>query len=299
MDRLKKIIVFVLTILATIMIGVLLFVYINRPLEYSIESGFACYNNKGILNRTEYSFESFINENNQFEIGVDVYNYNQRKVKYELVVLVNYKQQMFEIEGNNKKTQKFEVKENKKKRIQLILSKAVFKYSINDFMVIVRQDIDLYSADNELVSDSNTVCRHYLIKCKKENNSYEKKVKINCQNIDNVDGEAKLKRVNGSNNLQIYASTNEKLKFKLKLKAMDMRINYVLVCLMNGNQAKFNDSLCQKINKTNTNIEINTPQKKGKYEFEILCIPDLLGCKNCEYKDIEIVSANRYTIQVE
>ena len=268
--------------------------------EYSVHSGMKVSNLKGMLELKNNSIDNFLDKDNNIKIDFEIYNYNDRKVKYEMTVLVNYHQKSFK--KDNLELQKYEVELSSQgcTKYRVTLDKKAFKYQVNDVVIVLRQDTDVYSDENELVSDTNTICRHYII----ENNSSEETIvktqKIKISELDDdLDTEASLKCMNMKKTLGISVDKNQKIKLKIDMKNNEIGTDYILVCLLNGNQISINNRDYMTYSDDLENMEIYAPDKSGKYEMEFLCIPNLSNAVINTEKEIPVISSNRYTLEVE
>ena len=210
--------------------------------EYSVHSGMKVSNLKGMLELKNNSIDNFLDKDNNIKIDFEIYNYNDRKVKYEMTVLVNYHQKSFKKDNLELQKYEFELSSQGCNKYSVTLDKKAFKYQVNDVVIVLRQDTDVYSDENELVSDTNTICRHYII----ENNSSEETIvktqKIKISELDDdLDTEASLKCMNMKKTLGISVDKNQKIKLKIDMKNNEIGTDYILVCLLNGNQISINN----------------------------------------------------------
>ena len=268
--------------------------------EYSVHSGMKVSNLKGMLELKNNSIDNFLDKDNNIKIDFEIYNYNDRKVKYEMTVLVNYHQKSFKKDNLELQKYEFELSSQGCNKYSVTLDKKAFKYQVNDVVIVLRQDTDVYSDENELVSDTNTICRHYII----ENNSSEETIvktqKIKISELDDdLDTEASLKCMNMKKTLGISVDKNQKIKLKIDMKNNEIGTDYILVCLLNGNQISINNKDYMTYSDDFENMEIYAPDKSGKYEMEFLCIPNLSNAVINTEKEIPVISSNRYTLEVE
>lgn len=268
--------------------------------EYSVHSGMKVSNLKGMLELKNNSIDNFLDKDNNIKIDFEIYNYNDRKVKYEMTVLVNYHQKSFKKDNLELQKYEFELSSQGCNKYSVTLDKKAFKYQVNDVVIVLRQDTDVYSDENELVSDTNTICRHYII----ENNSSEETIvktqKIKISELDDdLDAEASLKCMNMKKTLGISVDKNQKIKLKIDMKNNEIGTDYILVCLLNGNQISINNKDYMTYSDDLENMEIYAPDKSGKYEMEFLCIPNLSNAVINTEKEIPVISSNRYTLEVE
>lgn len=268
--------------------------------EYSVHSGMKVSNLKGMLELKNNSIDNFLDKDNNIKIDFEIYNYNDRKVKYEMTVLVNYHQKSFKKDNLELQKYEFELSSQGCNKYSVTLDKKAFKYQVNDVVIVLRQDTDVYSDENELVSDTNTICRHYII----ENNSSEETIvktqKIKISELDDdLDTEASLKCMNMKKTLGISVDKNQKIKLKIDMKNNEIGTDYILVCLLNGNQISINNRDYMTYSDDLENMEIYAPDKSGKYEMEFLCIPNLSNAVINTEKEIPVISSNRYTLEVE
>ena len=268
--------------------------------EYSVHSGMKVSNLKGMLELKNNSIDNFLDKDNNIKIDFEIYNYNDRKVKYEMTVLVNYHQKSFKKDNLELQKYEFELSSQGCNKYSVTLDKKAFKYQVNDVVIVLRQDTDVYSDENELVSDTNTICRHYII----ENNSSEETIvktqKIKISELDDdLDTEASLKCMNMKKTLGISVDKNQKIKLKIDMKNNEIGTDYILVCLLNGNQISINNKDYMTYSDDLENMEIYAPDKSGKYEMEFLCIPNLSNAVINTEKEIPVISSNRYTLEVE
>lgn len=296
--------IFIISMVVTIIIcGVAAKIIIDglKPQqEYSVHSGMKVSNLKGMLELKNNSIDNFFDKDNNIKMDFEIYNYNDRKVKYEMTVLVNYHQKSFKKDNLELQKYEFELSSQGCNKYSVTLDKKAFKYQVNDVVIVLRQDTDVYSDENELVSDTNTICRHYII----VNNSSEETIvqtqKIKISELDDdLDTEASLKCMNMKKALGISVDKNQKIKLKMDMKNNEIGTDYILVCLLNGNQISINNKDYMTYSDDLENMEIYAPDKSGKYEMEFLCIPNLSNAVINTEKEIPVISSNRYTLEVE
>ena len=116
---------------------------------------------------------------------------------------------------------------------------------------------------------------------------------------DDLDTEASLKCMNMKKTLGISVDKNQKIKLKIDMKNNEIGTDYILVCLLNGNQISINNKDYMTYSDDLENMEIYAPDKSGKYEMEFLCIPNLSNAVINTEKEIPVISSNRYTLEVE
>lgn len=303
MSKFKKRIFIISMVVTIIICGVAAKMIIDglKPQqEYSVHSGMKVSNLKGMLELKNNSIDNFLDKDNNIKIDFEIYNYNDRKVKYEMTVLVNYHQKSFKKDNLELQKYEFELSSQGCNKYSVTLDKKAFKYQVNDVVIVLRQDTDVYSDENELVSDTNTICRHYII----ENNSSEETIvktqKIKISELDDdLDTEAPLKCMNMKKTLGISVDKNQKIKLKIDMKNNEIGTDYILVCLLNGNQISINNKDYMTYSDDLENMEIYAPDKSGKYEMEFLCIPNLSNAVINTEKEIPVISSNRYTLEVE
>ena len=296
--------IFIISMVVTIIIcGVAAKIIIDglKPQqEYSVHSGMKVSNLKGMLELKNNSIDNFFDKDNNIKMDFEIYNYNDRKVKYEMTVLVNYHQKSFKKDNLELQKYEFELSSQGCNKYSVTLDKKAFKYQVNDVVIVLRQDTDVYSDENELVSDTNTICRHYII----VNNSSEETIvetqKIKISELDDdLDTEASLKCMNMKKALGISVDKNQKIKLKMDMKNNEIGTDYILVCLLNGNQISINNKDYMTYSDDLENMEIYAPDKSGKYEMEFLCIPNLSNAVINTEKEIPVISSKRYTLEVE
>ena len=268
--------------------------------EYSVHSGMKVSNLKGMLELKNNSIDNFLDKDNNIKMDFETYNYNDRKVKYEMTVLVNYHQKSFKKDNVELQQYEFELYSQGCNKYSVTLDKKAFKYQVNDVVIVLRQDTDVYSDENELVSDTNTICRHYIIVNNSSEETIVKTQKIKISELDDdLDTEASLKCMNVKKALGISVDKNQKIKLKMDMKNNEIGTDYILVCLLNGNQISINNKDYMTYSDDLENMEIYAPDKSGKYEMEILCIPNLSNAVINTEKEIPVISSNRYTLEVE
>lgn len=296
--------IFIISMVVTIIIcGVAAKIIIDglKPQqEYSVHSGMKVSNLKGMLELKNNSIDNFLDKDNNIKMDFEIYNYNDRKVKYEMTVLVNYHQKSFKKDNLELQKYEFELSSQGCNKYSVTLDKKAFKYQVNDVVIVLRQDTDVYSDENELVSDTNTICRHYIIVNNSSEETIVKTQKIKISELDDdLDTEASLKCMNMKKALGISVDKNQKIKLKMDMKNNEIGTDYILVCLLNGNQISINNKDYMTYSDDLENIEIYAPDKSGKYEMEFLCIPNLSNAVINTEKEIPVISSNRYTLEVE
>ena len=296
--------IFIISMVVTIIIcGVAAKIIIDglKPQqEYSVHSGMKVSNLKGMLELKNNSIDNFLDKDNNIKMDFEIYNYNDRKVKYEMTVLVNYHQKSFKKDNLELQQYEFELSSQGCNKYSVTLDKKAFKYQVNDVVIVLRQDTDVYSDENELVSDTNTICRHYIIVNNSSEETIVKTQKIKISELDDdLDTEASLKCMNVKKALGISVDKNQKIKLKMDMKNNEIGTDYILVCLLNGNQISINNKDYMTYSDDLENMEIYAPDKSGKYEMEFLCIPNLSNAVINTEKEIPVISSNRYTLEVE
>ena len=296
--------IFIISMVVTIIIcGVAAKIIIDglKPQqEYSVHSGMKVSNLKGMLELKNNSIDNFFDKDNNIKMDFEIYNYNDRKVKYEMTVLVNYHQKSFKKDNLELQKYEFELSSQGCNKYSVTLDKKAFKYQVNDVVIVLRQDTDVYSDENELVSDTNTICRHYIIVNNSSEETIVKTQKIKISELDDdLDTEASLKCMNMKKALGISVDKNQKIKLKMDMKNNEIGTDYILVCLLNDNQISINNKDYMTYSDDLENMEIYAPDKSGKYEMEFLCIPNLSNAVINTEKEIPVISSNRYTLEVE
>ena len=296
--------IFIISMVVTIIIcGVAAKIIIDglKPQqEYSVHSGMKVSNLKGMLELKNNSIDNFLDKDNNIKMDFEIYNYNDRKIKYEMTVLVNYHQKSFKKDNVELQKYEFELSSQGCNKYSVTLDKKAFKYQVNDVVIVLRQDTDVYSDENELVSDTNTICRHYIIVNNSSEETIVKTQKIKISELDDdLDTEASLKCMNVKKALGISVDKNQKIKLKMDMKNNEIGTDYILVCLLNGNQISINNKDYMTYSDDLENMEIYAPDKSGKYEMEFLCIPNLSNAVINTEKEIPVISSNRYTLEVE
>ena len=296
--------IFIISMVVTIIIcGVAAKIIIDglKPQqEYSVHSGMKVSNLKGMLELKNNSIDNFLDKDNNIKMDFETYNYNDRKVKYEMTVLVNYHQKSFKKDNVELQQYEFELYSRGCNKYSVTLDKKAFKYQVNDVVIVLRQDTDVYSDENELVSDTNTICRHYIIVNNSSEETIVKTQKIKISELDDdLDTEASLKCMNVKKALGISVDKNQKIKLKMDMKNNEIGTDYILVCLLNGNQISINNKDYMTYSDDLENMEIYAPDKSGKYEMEILCIPNLSNAVINTEKEIPVIISNRYTLEFE
>ena len=217
-----------------------------------------------------------------------------------MTVLVNYHQKSFKKDNLELQKYEFELSSQGCNKYSVTLDKKAFKYQVNDVVIVLRQDTDVYSDENELVGDTNTICRHYIIVNNSSEETIVKTQKIKISELDDdLDTEASLKCMNMKKALGISVDKNQKIKLKMDMKNNEIGTDYILVCLLNGNQISINNKDYMTYSDDLENMEIYAPDKSGKYEMEFLCIPNLSNAVINTEKEIPVISSNRYTLEVE
>ena len=296
--------IFIISMVVTIIIcGVAAKIIIDglKPQqEYSVHSGMKVSNLKGMLELKNNSIDNFLDKDNNIKMDFETYNYNDRKVKYEMTVLVNYHQKSFKKDNVELQKYEFELSSQGCNKYSVTLDKKAFKYKVNDVVIVLRQDTDVYSDENELVSDTNTICRHYIIVNNSSEETIVKTQKIKISELDDdLDTEASLKCMNVKKALGISVDKNQKIKLKIDMKNNEIGTDYILVCLLNGNQISINNKDYMTYSDDLENMEIYAPDISGKYEMEFLCIPNFSNAVINTEKEIPVISSNRYTLEVE
>ena len=296
--------IFIISMVVTIIkwgVAAKIIIYGLKPQqEYSVHSGMKVSNLKGMLELKNNSIDNFLDKDNNIKMDFETYNYNDRKVKYEMTVLVNYHQKSFKKDNVELQKYEFELSSQSCNKYSITVYKKACKYQVNNGVIVLRQDTDVYSDENELVSDTNTICRHYIIVNNSSEETIVKTQKIKISELDDdLDTEASLKCMNVKKALGISVDKNQKIKLKMDMKNNEIGTDYILVCLLNGNQISINNKDYMTYSDDLENMEIYAPDKSGKYEMEFLCIPNLSNAVINTEKEIPVISSNRYTLEVE
>ena len=104
--------------------------------EYSVHSGMKVSNLKGMLELKNNSIDNFLDKDNNIKMDFEIYNYNDRKVKYEMTVLVNYHQKSFKKDNLELQKYEFELSSQGCNKYSVTLDTTdVINESINEVLV--------------------------------------------------------------------------------------------------------------------------------------------------------------------
>lgn len=226
---------------------------------------------------------------------------------------MNYTQKEFRIDNqlDKVKSYKIDINKNKKEFYVFIDKKEIMNYE-NDFIIVLKQDSNVFSCDNELVRETNTVFRRYNLintnidnKCETENRIEQKKISQVANNETSDELMCSLQCVNREESACISTAKRRKISFQLKVGGSKISEHYIVLAYLNSKQAEINgkDYLGVIVDRGRIGediIDIIAPDKIGKYELEVFCISSPYECISA--KDItqyNISSAQRYTIRVE
>lgn len=304
----KKFFCFLLSVIVTMSVMTIFFNVVNKwknninNYDYELNTCISveC---KGIRIANCYglSYEEYANEEGNLEFTINVEKYDQRAERFEISVFNNYLQTNFSMKKNNKiSSYVFEINENQqKKSVNIIIPKDTLAYN-NNFIINVRQDINVYSADNECVRNSNTVCLNFGI-IKKDDKRRE--IQYNVMEVSDEKEVTKkiltkiftLKCLNREENVLLNVKPNEEIKMCLSVGENGDCEDTMIWCCLNSQQVKINNKLCiltrvKRGYSGKVNICFKAPEEKGLYEFELF---------GQSFEDNSITSAERYTIKVE
>ena len=304
----KKYRVLVITILITFIIlfgGLYIIKMGSEPVKsYNLSSYIKISNSEGVVNNSQAKYEDFENKSGNCELKIKIGSHEQRVVKYEVSILVNYEQQYFKIEGKRELSTIVEVNDNSQEFI-IEIDRSAFTQYRNHLIINIRQDIGQLSFQNNLVTNSDTLNLRYDVINEEINNKKKLKIKqldeFTNQRVEKIDETVfEIASIQAKDYL-IQSERGKDLALKLTLGS-----SHIDECIvwgyLNSRQVKINgvSYFGIKLEKNlvkNTTLHINTPSESGIYELEIYCVPN-------PYKKVgnafyDIISAERYTLKVE
>lgn len=305
----KNIIIFFVSMTMVVLLGCwvnnYLFRLSNSNQVYELNTYFSMENNgKKVIHGDNLNYEDCLNKEGNIELKIKIGKHDNRREVFELSVLNNYFQEKFRLKSNSNMMESYriELEENEsEKEFFIILNLNQFQYE-NRLVFTLRQDTEVYSLENELVRDSNTINVVINICCKKR----EKK-NIEYDVVRAVD-ERKMQEssvfhiscLNREDKTEIKVQPEEEIKMCLDVGMNQDTEKMIMWCNLNSSQVRIEGSSFLVLNiskgkKGKINFIIVAPKESGLYELEILGQP--IDEKN---KNIyQIISAKRYTIKVE
>lgn len=303
----KNIVIFFLSAIITIIIIFLISFFLNineKSEEYKINTEICvkC-KEENIFNKFDLDYNDYADEDGNLILSLRVNKYDERTEKFEVSLLNNYNQISFNIGDNAERvlTYIFSINNFEKERIvNIVIPKENLVYS-NNFILNVRQDIDEYSGENELVRELGTVCLNFGFV---NQDGLQAEIDYNYLKVYDV---KEIKRtgislmcLNREDSALLQVKPSEEIKMHLTIGMNENCEDVILWGCLNSKQIEINSKLisCIKLDKGTggeLNIYFTAPKEKGTYEFELFCQPYDFTGTNKYY----IISSERYTIRVE
>lgn len=274
----------------------------NEPvMEYSIQSLIGVSAGDKKLIDKKYNIEQIKNSYNNTGVDIKITNENERDIQYEIAAFVNYKQVPLVVDGENMESLILNINQGFTETKTISIDDKNFDYELNDFFIVIRQDTDIHTSENQLLSDSNTIVREYLINNSTvKNNSLFDETAECVKEINNSNDSLLIRLLNREENYKVSVNHNEKVKFKLDWNITTNINKYVVICILNSKQVLINNKEYEILDTAdNSKVEIESPELKGKYEVEFFAIPYVLYDNNVSGDGLGVLSSNRYTLEVK
>ncbi len=277
--------------------------------SYILSSYVTISDKKGVVEGYTINYEDCKDDNDNFELEIEIGSDEKREIGFEISVLVNYEQQCFKIKNSTENilSKTVYVEENSEKVI-IVLEKKFFQFNQNQFIINIRQDIEELSYKNELVRDSNTINFRYNIKYdegeinKKTVEETHKNVIENPLDVVNDRITFEISNIGEVDDSLITLNSGSEKLLSVNIGGSKVAEDYIILAYVNSKQIKINGKeFCYlKVSKdmlANTNISIEIDQDVGIYELELYGIPAPFD--EVDDRTDRIISAKRYTIKVE
>ncbi len=305
----KQIVTFSITLIITMFViwgGAQIYKVCTGPKSsYSLSSYVSVENNDGKVTESEIALKSCINSKGDFELKIEAGTNDEKVVGFEISFLINYNQTQFKINGSDDMINSYRYYDQDK--FSVVLDKNEFDNYCNQFIINIRQDIDVKSKDNELIRDSSTVnLRYNVVNNQVEESQFEKSI-MKVGNVTNLDGTeeaiCEVRTINREESALLVLLKDAKLEFDLLLGGNQEE--YLVFAYMDSNQILINDKkfLLFNLNKKTAgsyDIMLDIPKEAGIYELEIYCVPNPYA--KIDMKRIyqyTIIFPKRYSIEVE
>lgn len=256
--------------------------------QYSIETVFYLKNAKGAMVESDYPISFFDSDKDRISFLFKIHNNNERKINYSLAVMINdYQLQDDKLEYDTDE-KSFYIEPGDSMETTIYINKEVFTKSVNEMVLIVRQDADKHADYFGYNIKSNTIYLCYRILCdetKNKNDSINEtyiksNTRINIEPLGKVDSSSKFYLSNGLIGIKI---TIEDISKK----------NYKIYCLFNSEVKKIDNkpyTMLSTYDEDTAIVDIDVSKGEKLNEIEFFAIPvDSFGS---EY----ILRSERYTI---
>ncbi len=303
----RNIIIFFSSVVITIIFFLLINLFFRtdkKVEEYNINTRICveC-NEENIINKFKLNYSEYADDNGNVELKIKVNKYDDRAERFEVALMNNYNQISFTIGDNYEKvlTYIFSINEfEEEKIVNILIPRENFVYT-NNFVLSIRQDIDIYCGENELARELGTVCLNFEFI-----NQDGLKTDINCSNqeISNIKStqrtEILLECLNRKDTALLQVKPGEEIKMRMTIGVNENSGNILMWACLNSKQIEINNKKISCINlekgtEGELNIYFTAPKEKGTYEFELFCQPyDFTGTSK-----YYIISSERYTIRVK
>lgn len=294
----KKVFIFsFISSICVVLIVFLFLLYNLRPImEYEVSTVFTIESNKKILSDSTYFLSELKKVNDEIELEVSISNNNERSVSYETIALVN-NEQIF-VDGKSDVI-KLKIKSNCIDSSVIKIKEDLLRDSVNEILVIFRQDVDIHSNENELLADSNTIIRRYILiddLVRDKDMETDEDLAIEKTTLNNENDSIQVSPLNMENKLGLNVNKDSTISFEIDTRFQNGKIEYKLFCLQNSRLTNINDAKYVIIDGgEKTKVEVGTQNKRGNYELEFIAVP----CCYDEKGELSVISSNRYTLEVE
>ena len=155
----RNIIIFFSSVVITIIFFLLINLFFRtdkKVEEYNINTRICveC-NEENIINKFKLNYSEYADDNGNVELKIKVNKYDDRAERFEVALMNNYNQISFNIGDNYEKvlTYIFSINEfEEEKIVNILIPRENFVYT-NNFVLSIRQDIDIYCGENELARE--------------------------------------------------------------------------------------------------------------------------------------------------
>lgn len=302
----NKKVAFILSCMTTIILLstciILIFNYLQKPKEeYTISSYIRVENNKGALTDSCFSLADCIKSGDEMELKISAGTNEDRKVKYEVCFLVEYEQVSFQIDSRQYTSFIFDNRAS----VTIKIKNKYFDKKINSFIILLRQDIERYAENSELVSDTSPVILRYNV-VRKDGKTEQMKVKYTNITTEEIDKEEEMIQLENSTGNKVVSQHIKKagnLKVSALLGSEMKNGEYLIFVCYNCNQVKVNGNkkvFIKKQEEGRMDLNICVPEKSGKYEMQIFFVPmPFEKLEDEKFEEYSILCSQRQTVYVE
>lgn len=270
------------------MLCIFLFVIPKGPkATYSMNTTFLIENKNGAMTSLYNKVSDLFNNDRCVFFPVKIQNQNNRDVCYSVTMLVNDKQILTTVGQDTALHHDYKINANDFLNINIEVGKECFvEHTINEILIIFRQDIDCFSIDNPLLEKSNTIYIKYVFsdsgEAEKEQRDFSSTEKPILEVTPLDQKENGMIRKNKRNTLGLKASLSS-----------GHGSDYKLFCLIGSDITKIDDNDFLYLHASIQEpiiADIDISSFSGQKEVELFAIP-----VNQYYWD-EVLKGNRFTL---